>query len=235
MKIVDKSLEKFITNALRAKQEQETLSHKSSGKQTASMLGDPIQWQILKTIGVPRFVDDYALKKFERGKDVERWVVDFIPNLVDKQRLVEYRGVIGYVDAIVDNAIPHEVKSVTNLKFKRLDRTKEADRGHRLQATLYALALGSNIYFIDYVASDDYRVLSICYSMDETKEEVLSIIGKYQDAKSKKVVPAFEPIEDWHASKKYNPYPEFADLSQNEAMALLEEKYPDAFRRLTVC
>lgn len=231
MKIIDKSLDKIIANALREKQETEAKAHKSSGKLSASMLNDPLQWQILKVIGVPRFTDDYALKKFERGKDVEKFVVDFIPNLSEKQKFVEYKDVVGYVDALA-NGIPHEVKSVTNLKFKRLDHQKEADMGHRLQATLYALALGADAYFIDYVASDDYRILSLCYDIEETEKIVELRIMAYNACIRDKKVPEFESKEDWQSNPKYNPYPEFVDLSLNEIEALLEEKYPDALKNL---
>ena len=231
MKVIDKSLDKIIANKLREKADAESLAHKSSGKLSASMLNDPVQWQILKIIGVPRMTDDYALKKFERGKDVERFVVDYIPNLTEKQKLVQYKEVVGYVDALA-GGIPHEVKSVTNLKFKRIESTKEADKGHRLQATLYALAIGSDTYCIDYVASDDYRVFSITYDVSETRGAVEMSIMLFEDQMKLLKVPCFESKEDWQKSLKYNPYPEFMDLSEHEIEALLDEKYPQALKNL---
>ena len=117
---IETHLDKLISQRLIEANDKERENHKSSGKLSASMLGQPLQWQILKTIGVPpKPFDEYTLRKFKRGKDIENWFIGEIsPNF--KQPFVEYRSTIGYVDLnlVQDESfdfklgeMPHEVKS----------------------------------------------------------------------------------------------------------------------------
>jgi len=141
-------LDKYIEDKLLSENEEERLNHTASGKLSASMLGQPLQWQILKVIGVPADdMEEYVTRKFARGNDVEEWLVSQMPGIVNKQKFVEYKNVVGYVDALVDmrdwnlefDTLPHEIKSVSNAKYKRIQKT-EPDKSHCLQACLYALA-----------------------------------------------------------------------------------------------
>lgn len=238
---IETHLDKLISQRLIEANDKERENHKSSGKLSASMLGQPLQWQILKTIGVPpKPFDEYTLRKFKRGKDIENWFISEIsPNF--KQPFVEYRSTIGYVDLnlVQDESfdfklgeMPHEVKSVSNAKFKRITKLKEADRGHRLQATLYALAQNKDYYAIDYIASDDLRIETYIYETKDTKDEVDEIITKFQEQLKLKVVSVFEPIEKWQANPEYQNYPAWATLTAEECMDKLKSEFPDAYKKL---
>lgn len=220
--ILDTYLDRKIGEALLKENEERESNHKSSGKLSASMLGWPLQWQILKSLGIPQEPkDEYTLRKFKRGNHVEDWLVEKL-NPVEKQKFVEYRDCIGYVDALVDTkdwdwkngVIPLEIKSTTNLKFKRIVK-QGADRSHKLQAGFYALALGTKHFGVTYVASDDYRVQTYIYETDSVKDEIEKIIDEFENQR-KVGVPVFEPAEEWQAKKLYNNYPEWVELTQEQ-------------------
>lgn len=235
---IETHLDKQIDNALRLQAEAEELKHTPSGKLSAGGLMEPLQWQVLKALQAgKRVVDDYTLRKFLRGKQVEDWLVKLVPGVLEAQKFVEYRGVVGYADAIVETdkydfnlgIIPHEVKSVTNAKYKRIEKRKEADMGHKYQAALYALAIGASHYAIDYVASDDLRVLTFIYPTAEIKDEIDAIIDAYNAQMAKQVVPIFEPRYKWQADKMYNKFPEWANLTEAECNLALNHYYPGAW------
>lgn len=205
-----------------------------SGKLSASKLWWPLQWQILATqFGLKSHFDDYTLRKFQRGKDVEDWLVRQIQPK-ETQKFLEYRGVIGYCDAIVDTdkwdnrvgIIPLEVKSITNAKFKRIGFG--ADKGHILQNAFYALALKSEYHAITYIASDDYRILTTIHKTADSKKEIEQIIDEFEEAVKSKTIPQFVPREKWQADIKYNNFPQFAGLSaeelQNAYLELIQQK-----------
>lgn len=191
-----------------------------SGRLSAGKLGWALQHQMLhyfKVQGEP--VDEYTLRKFQRGNDVEDRIINWI-NPQETQKEVWYRDVIGYVDMVWDE-YPYEVKSITNMAFKY--KQKEGpSRGHRLQAMHYALALGKKKFYIVYVASDDYRTL--CFE-EEVTNEVDQIIDEYeaQIRKRKNRIPVFEAREKWQAMKQYNGYPEWLSLNQEEINAKAKE------------
>ncbi len=225
--INDTWFDDLISKKLLEAERLERVHHVSSGKLSASMLGWPLQWQMLKMLGVPmKQNDSYTLRKFLRGKQIEEWLVGQLDAVVKKQMPVEYRGCVGYIDAVVqhnghvpqikDMVLPHEVKSVTNMKYKRIDKTKEADPQHKLQACMYALALKKPYYAIDYVASDDLRVNTYVYKTVDLKAEVDKIITEFEIAFKSKTVPTFTPRYDWQKNPMYNNYPEWAELTQNE-------------------
>ena len=217
----DNYLDRLLSEKLVAKSEKE--NYKSSGKLSASKLYWPLQWQILTTqFGLKSHIDEYTLRKFQRGHDVEEWFVGQIDPL-EKQKFLEYRGVIGYCDSIVDTKdwdtkigiVPLEVKSVTNAKFKRI-KSMGADKGHILQNAFYALALGSGYHAITYIASDDYRVFTTIHKTITSQEEIETIIKEFNVAVTSKTIPLFVPREQWQANLKYNNFPEYAGLTEEE-------------------
>lgn len=236
--LIETHLDKEVSRVVRELNDAESLKHTPSGKLSAGSLMEPLQWQILKALGVgkPEF-DDYTLRKFLRGKQVEEWLLSHTPSLLKSQEFVEYRGVVGYVDAIVETdkydhnlgIIPHEIKSVTNAKFKRLMKTKEADSGHKLQGGLYALALGASHYAINYVATDDLRIATFIYPVADIKEEIDQIITDYDNQIEKQVIPIFEPRFSWQANKLYNKFPEWSELTEEECQLAINYHFPNAW------
>ena len=203
----------------------ESEKHRPSGKLSAGMLGKPLQWQILKILGVPtKDFDEYTLRKFLRGKQIEQWLISEIPDVVETNKFVEYKDCVGYVDAVVDTkdynyklgTIPHEIKSVANRKFKRIEKANDADRSHKLQAGLYALAMGSEHFAIDYAASDDLRIKSFVYETIGIKAEIDNIIKVFYETLESKIVPVFQPCELWQENPKYSDYPEWQELNLEE-------------------
>jgi len=234
--IFSATLDRDVGEVLLAKNAEKQKSRVSSGKLSASALGSPIQWQVLKHLGVPRKeIDEYTVRKFLRGNQIEDWFVGQIKNVVEKQKFVEYRNTLGYIDAIVDTKdwdtnkgiIPVEIKSVTNMKFKRILKEKLPQRGHRLQACLYALALGSEWFAISYVASDDLRVETMLMQTKDSKDEIDGIITTYDEAIKNKIIPQFEAIEKWQGDKLYSNYPDWQELTKEE----LVEKAKELFKK----
>lgn len=187
-----------------------------SGRLSASRLGWPLQWQILHylKIGGSSF-DEYTLRKFQRGTDVEARIVYWLELPPEQTQIdCEYRGVVGVADVLLNepNGYPVEIKSVTNMAFRHIQKGGPK-RGHRLQGMFYAKALGYDKFGVAYVASDDYRVLCfICPVTDEVDE----VIDAYENQISLGIVPVFEAAEDWQALTKYNNYPDWMKLSQEE-------------------
>ena len=193
-------------------EEAENAKKEPSGRLSASRLGWPIQWMMLHYYKIPQKpIDEYTLRKFQRGKDVEERVMKWLaPAPQQMQVPVTYRGVVGIADVILE--YPIEVKSVTNqaFKYKMKDGTSY---GHSLQGMLYAKALGFEQFGVAYVASDDYRVL--CFE-EEVTDEVDKIIDAYEAQVSLGNVPVFVAKEKWQAMKAYNPYLEWMNLNQEE-------------------
>jgi len=243
--IEDGFIEQFITDHLVTQDELEREAHESSGKLTASMLGNPVQWQILKIIGVPDLpADGYALRKFQRGRDVEDKFVNWLKltgSLVDTQKEVSYRDTIGLIDALVDSSknnwfscgvIPHEVKSITNANFKWINKRGEPNEGHVLQATLYALAEGVDKFAIDYIASDDYRVKTFLIPTDYMAGEVESIITRFQETLDLGILPVFESRYESQKNPTYAKYHEWMLLDADECEQKLKKEYPEAYKKL---
>jgi hypothetical protein len=223
---IDNYLDRLISEKLVAGQE----NREPSGKLSASKLYWPLQWQYLVIkFKLKSTVDEYTLRKFQRGKDVEDWFIGQIEPL-EKQKFLEYKGVIGYCDSVVDTSkwdnpigtIPLEVKSVTNMKFKRLEKTG-ADPGHILQNAFYAICLGSLYHAITYIASDDYRVLTSIHKTADSKGEVDKIIDEFEEAIKQDVIPAFVPRVPWQSNLKYNNFPQFVGMTPDE----LKEAYKE--------
>jgi len=213
--------DRVIGQTLLAQNAKEREDHNPSGRLSAGSLGKPLQWQILHYLNVPgKEFDEYVLRKFTRGKDIESWFLFQVPNVVEQQKEVLYREVIGYVDAMVDTkdcdfnlgVIPCEIKSVTNMKYKHLSKQNTADRSHKLQAGLYALATGSEHFCVNYIASDDLRVLTYVFDTEDVKDEIDEIITRFDDQVAKQTVPLFEPVEKWQGKQDYNDYPKYASI-----------------------
>lgn len=224
------SLQEKISKYLLEREEQEKALHEPSGKLSASSLGLPLQWQVLKAVGVPQKpFDVYTLGVFERGRQCEDWLIERM-EAKETQVEVNYKGVVGYVDAVLD--IPHEIKSVKNSKFKRIEAQNGADKGHILQACLYALALGKERFAIDYVAADDFRTVTYEYSVNAFKQEVDEIIQKFNDAIKRKQIPSFVEQQAWQKNPQYNNYYDWMELSEEECMTKLRLEYKEQFNKL---
>ena len=223
--IEDNFIDNKIEADLLAKNEEQRANHKSSGKLSASMLGDPTQWQILKILGTEtKPLEEYVIRKFLRGNQIEDWAITMIPDVLEQQKLIEYKDCIGFADAIVDTkewdnkvgVIPVEVKSVGNFKFKRIVSNKEADIGHILQAGYYALGLEKEHFAVMYCATDDLRVKIFIYKTEDYREEIDGIIDKFYKTLKSGEIPIFEPKVDWQKSLKYNKFPSWATLTEEE-------------------
>lgn len=230
---IDNSINKFIDDELMRENAEREATHEPSGLLSASMLFQPLRYQILKSIGVPRKpMDAYTLGKFKRGRDVEDWYVGQLEKmgvLLDKQHKIMYRGVIGYADAIVDSdkmlfkqgEMPHEVKSVTNAKLKRIVATG-VDWHYKVQGTLYGLGEGRPHYSIDIVSAEDLRPRVYIFDVNELKGDVDRIIDRYDQAielwKTERKLPKFEPNPRvaWTANLQYSMYPEEWAVNSDE-------------------
>lgn len=225
------TLEAQINKTLRAKHEAERALHEPSGKLSASQLGKPLLDQVLKLIGVPpKPIDDYVLRLFERGNQVEAWVAEFL-DVDETQKEVDYMGVIGFVDAVKDNK-PIEIKSVKSSQYKWL-KQQGAKWGHKLQAGLYALAMDSPTYQILYVTADDFRTFEYELPTADIKPDIIKIVNEVANQIKLATLPVFKPREKWQENPAYSDYPEWMSLTPELAMEKLKRSYPDAFKKLT--
>ena len=228
---LDNYIDKYIGEMLVKRNADEQKHRKPSGRLSASMLGDPLQWQILKTRGIAgKPFDEYSIRNMLRGKQIEDWLLSQFPGVVSKNAFVEYRGVVGYIDALVDTEtwnfpsgiIPVEVKSVKNSKFERIVK-EGAQRSHKLQGGLYATARENEKFAVTYVAADDLRVQTYIFDTEEVKPEIDAIITAFDEHKFADKVPVFKYIEKWQANPEYNNYPEWMNLNQQQ----IDEKVAD--------
>ena len=241
--IIDNYIDRVVGKKTLDDVKKKDAVHVRSGKLSASMLGDPLQWQVLKVLGVEgEPLDEYVVRKFLRGNHVESWIMQYLDAdatvLNDKQDFANYRGVNGYIDAMVNTAkwdfpkglIPVEIKSVANSKFSRIVGTASKpgngpDRGHCLQAVLYALSKGTEWCAVMYVAADDYRVQTFMIKVEDFKAEVDKIIDEFNEAMKSKIIPEFKCIEKWQENVKYNRYPEWMSKNKKELLALSKKLF----------
>lgn len=220
----DQSIQLLIEKHLIADSAERDAKHESSGLLSASWLYQPTRYQIMKTIGVPRKTfEPYLMGKFKRGFDCENWLVDHLEQagiLIEKQKEVNYRNVIGFVDAVVDSnklmfkkgIMPHEVKSVTNAKLARIAKTTEIDHHYKLQAGLYAIAMKSEYYAIDIISAEDLRVNTYIFDTKDIAPEIEQIISNYDKAlevwKTIKRLPELVVNEKvkWATNPNYAPF-----------------------------
>lgn len=232
MSRIDNYVDREIGRQMLLEANAKEAEHINSGKLSASKLGDPLQWQVLGALGVLKDpLDEYIVRKFARGHHIEAWVLQYY-TCDTVQEKVEYRGVVGRIDAMADThdwdfphgIMPVEVKSTSNAKFKRIV-SNGPDRGHILQATLYGLAKASDWVAISYVASDDYRVQTFIIEVKEFKKEVDTIITEFDKAMKSKVVPSFVPREKWQENSLYNKYTNWMTKTDKELKALSKELF----------
>lgn len=222
---IDQAITRYIDDALAVQNNAERAEHEPSGKLTAGSLYQPLRFQLLKYLGVEgKKPDEYSLRKFARGRAVEEWFARHLDNmgvLVGEQKQVEYRGAIGKVDALVDQAkldfntlgiIPHEIKSVTNRNFKYIHDKGDISEHYHLQACFYALAMGTSHYALDFIASDDLReyvtihdVLVMKPKVDRKISNYLQMIEKWTNDRT---VPAWEIDYKWLDNPTYMPFDE---------------------------
>lgn len=240
MPIIDTKINTFISESFIKDNQEREAKHEPSGKLTASTLYQPLRFQLLKFLGVPRRpIDAYALGKFKRGNDVEEWYVGMLDKmgvLVEAQKEVKYRDAIGFVDAVVDSdqltfnggIMPHEVKSVTNAKLRRIGK-QGVDHHYKLQACFYAMALNSDFYAVDILSAEDLRPTIYVFETNELRQEIDDLIGKYHEALLKwntlKAIPECNchPKVPWTINPNYAMYDEFwMTASQKEILKQLE-------------
>lgn len=234
-------LDNYIEAVLLAENAEESAKHESSGKLSASSLGSPVQHQLLHVIGVSKDpLEEYVIRKFKRGRHVEDWLRAKMPGLLEEERDVEYKNVVGKIDAVIDmemwnqkklGILPHEIKSTSNAGFKWIKKTG-AKRSHQLQACLYALAEDKSHFVIHYVATDDYRVESFLFKVSDFEKDVDSIVEEFDHYRKIGKVPAFEPKEKWQENIKYNNYSKWMDLTEEEIEIKLKEEFPESYKKL---
>lgn len=181
--IIDYTIDKRIAQEMvKANAERERLHREKNpvrkGNLTASMLGKPTQWSVLKMCGLTaKEPDEYTLRKFARGYQVEEWIDPYLNSVDSQVEIKPYRGVTGICDYLVDTkdwatpvgVIPLEVKSTKNSQYSHIvNRISGGPKlGHCLQALLYALAIGTEYYALTYVAADDLRTRTFLRHIDD--------------------------------------------------------------------
>ena len=238
MPIIDDSVNKYIDEQLMADNDAREHEHESSGKLSASILYQPLRFQVLKTIGAPRRpFDAYLLGKFLRGAQVEDWFVAILEKIgllsepARPQQAIEYRGCIGFPDAMVDSdkmfckkgIMPFECKSVTNIKLKRIMAT-EVDYHYRIQACYYAKGKGFKWYAVAILSGEDLQRKIYIFNVDDggIGADVDKAITAYQEAmknwNEKRILPPFAPNPKvpWTADLKYAMFEEFWATAPDE-------------------
>ncbi len=226
------NLGEVIARNLREQHEKEKAEHEPSGKLSGSQLSKPLLEQVLKILGVPeKPFDDYTLRLFERGKQVEDWVCSMLDG--EEQVKIEYRDCIGFADKVIDG-VPVEIKSVKSTQWKWL-QSQGSKWGHDLQNGLYALALQSGTYKIVYVNSNDFQTLEFTKNTKDIAPEVEEIITEVKSQLISGVLPEFKAREKWHEKPdyaKYSSHPDWISLSSETAMKKLKTQFPEAYKKL---
>jgi hypothetical protein len=238
--IVDTTINNYIDGILTQDNFDERENHVSSNKLTASYLKEPKRFQLLKYLGVPvKEAKPYDLRKFARGRQVEDYFIDKLKNsglIIETQKSLEYRGCIGIVDALMDSdkmqfhkgIIPHEIKSVTNAAFKWINVKGDIGWGYHMQACFYAMALETEYYALDFIASDDLREYITIHETRIFKKEVDRVISEYQqmiaDFTKNASVPKWEVHDKWQNDPKYMKYDVFwSECSDKQFIDKLKE------------
>lgn len=207
MPIVDGFINNYIDQQLLVENAQREALHDPSGKLSAGVLFQPLRFQVLKTLGVPRkAIDPFVLGKFDVGNKIEETLVKRFEQslcLLDTQVPLNYRGVVGFADTLIDSNVmqakkgimPCEIKSVANMKLKRI-KAMGIDWHYKLQAGLYALAMKSDYFAvaIGSYESSQYVMLHI-FQTSEMKKDIDTIIDNYNKA-----------IEIWNRDHRLPPF-----------------------------
>lgn len=230
------NIRSILNKGIVAEEAQRKIDHdqkERTHKLSASSLGMPVQWQILKYLGVQRKSDDeFDLLKFRRGRDVEDFLVGMIQAHggmeIQTQFECHYRDCIGYLDLLIKTENgwhPVEIKSTNNLAYKHLLKEGNAKKNHALQAAFYAVALGYESFTVCYINSDTYQTISFTYKTNDFKAEIDSIIDNFLYFVEEKRIPEFKPTEKWMANEQYQQYPEFANMELGELYKKAKELY----------
>lgn len=223
-------ISEIVTNQIITEAKQREDEHISSGKLSASMLGNPTQWQVLKWLGVPpREHSNYTYCKFERGRNVENFIIEKLQSAgveLISQELVEYKNVAGLIDIYLPetNEII-EIKSTANSAFRYIVKDGLAKENHILQTCLYAKAKGAERFSIAYVATDDYRVCQFDFRTADHLGKIEKIIADFNGYIKRKEIPEFKALSKWQEMEKYNDYPEWKKMTKNELKQKAKQLY----------
>ncbi len=221
----------IINTEMRKRNRTEKKEHKRSGKLSASKLYDPLLEQCLYILGVPtKENDDYSLRLFSRGNEVENWVVDKLPE-GNTQKVAEYRDCVGLIDYIDSDDDIYEIKSLKASQFKWIMKSG-AKEGHKWQACLYALSEGSSTFTVLYAVADDYRITTHTYATKDYKLAVDSSINAVERTLASGVLPKWEARAKWQENPMYSKYPEWISLTDEGVMIKLEKEFPDQYEKL---
>lgn len=222
------NISEIVNSGILADNKEREGQHVSSGKLSASMLGQPAQWQVLKYLGVPkRESDAFELAKFQRGRDVEDFIVKMLlKRFPEGQQQIEckYRDCIGYLDFKADSEAI-EVKSTGALAYKHILKEGQAKKGHALQAAFYGVALDLETFNVCYVNSDTYQTMMFEYKTKKFKAEIDTIIDRFEAAIASKTIPSFFALEKWQALPMYQPYAKYAEMSKLDLVKESEKLY----------
>ena len=151
-----------------------------------------------------------------RGVMAERHIDELLEGQpgVKTQVYVNYRGVVGYLDLLIDGNVV-EIKSKGHDKYKSL---KDAQRAHIFQACLYALALEKNEFGVLYIDADTYDTKLFTYETSKWAPLVNKIIDNFDAAKETfektNIVPGFIGLERNHNVDIWNNYPQYAQYTE---------------------
>jgi hypothetical protein len=212
-------IQKLVLETLVDENEERSVAHVSSGKLSASILSWPIQWQILKWIGVKQKpFTPQKLAEFRRGVILEDELCRLLKSCgkdVTDQVPVEYRNTVGFLDILM-NDHPIEVKSTDPKYFKKL---KGAKRGHILQACLYALALEKDDFSVVYIQPSTLAIKQYDYKTAEWKKHVDLSITKFEKAQESyekhKRVPGLQYRERWQSFPGQNVFPKYEGFTSS--------------------
>lgn len=245
--IIDNTIKEFIDQDLVALNIAERADRELNSRLTAGFLWQPKRFQLLKYLNIaPKQPDTYALRKFKRGRDVEAHLVAEVAKLgalVESQKELTYRGVYGLADMIVDQSdgfnfrcgvIPHEVKSVTGRAYKWIVDKGEISWHYKMQAGFYGLAMNTQYFGLDFIASDDLREHCTIHKTREVKADVDKIIDEYEqmikDWNDHKIVPAWQAHDKWMENPDYMPYdPAWATATDQEFVKRIKDMSAEKF------
>lgn len=208
-------LQDKLKDHLVAKNKQKELEHTRSGYLSASRLWKSTLENCLSLLDVKGLeIDAYALGVFARGNQVEDWIVEQFNEMGLLERYqteVTYITPDGYKVVGIEDCkfkgedMPTEIKSIKNSQFKYLD-LEGAKMAHKLQACVYALAGGYDKFRVLYVSAEDFRLKEFILFTADYKDKVIELAKDVYDALNNKTLPAFKPLDDFMASKKYTEY-----------------------------
>lgn len=213
-------IEDVIDQYLTEKNESERLKHVASGYLSAGKLDKSTLETVLYLLGVPTMeFTPYALKLFERGKQVEKWLEGVLTEagMVERSQTEltyitpEGHTIVGIEDLTLKGEdFPTEIKSIKNSAYKYLD-TEGARPGHILQACMYALAEGKTQARVLYVAADDLRTKQFIVKVSDYKSIIDASALRVYNSLSSGVLPQFEPLNEFQALEIYKDYTSYPD------------------------